>query len=209
MHYRRLGLFATIVFAVTQHAALAAAPPLEVRSYVPREAIALEEVEIRGRGFGDGTRVFLGDLELAVRVISPYTIKARIPERARSGELVVKRNGTVVRAGEIKILRYHEPPAIHAITPTVVKAGGLLRIKGSGFGEANRAIYVSVGGAIAEVVERSRDALLVRVPEDAHSGAVIVVVQRGGQAIAPMQVRVEAPRVDVSETAASGVGKTP
>ena len=134
MHYRRLGLFATIVFAVTQHAALAAAPPLEVRSYVPREAIALEEVEIRGRGFGDGTRVFLGDLELAVRVISPYTIKARIPERARSGELVVKRNGTVVRAGEIKILRYHEPPAIHAIWMRRPSDAGtsLRRQRGSG-----------------------------------------------------------------------------
>jgi len=98
-----------------------------------------------------------------------------------------------------------------SFTPKRATVGTLLRIKGSGFGEENRTIYVSVGGAVAEVVERTREALLVRVPEDAISGSVIVVVARGGQAIAPMQLEVErdGPVRRVPEGAAAKPSATP
>ena len=51
---------------------------------------------------------------------------------------------------------------------------------------------MSVGGAAAEVLERTREALIVRVPEEAHDdGSVIVVVARGGQAISSKRLRID------------------
>jgi hypothetical protein len=190
MHVRR-SLLASLFALASLHAGVAAAQGLEVRKIVPTEATVKEEVEIYGKGFGEGTRVFLGDLALSVQVVSPYRIRVIIPEGARSGALVVKRRGRVASSKELTIVRFHAPPVITSVSPGVAKPGTLIRINGSGFGEANRTIYVSVGGAIAEVVERKRDTLIVRVPAEAHSGSVIVVVARGGQAIASTPIRID------------------
>jgi hypothetical protein len=184
-------LFVLVVF----HEGAAAAQQLEVSRIVPSEATVNEDVDVFGKGFGKGTQVYLGDRALTARVISPFRLRVSIPDGARTGVLVVKRNGRVASSQELKIVQFHEPPVIASVSPKVVKPGGLLRIKGRGFGEANRQIYVSVGGAAAEVLERSREVLIVRVPDEATSGAVIVVVSRGGQAIAAMPIRVEIPKV--------------
>lgn len=184
--------FAAPLFAMlVSLAAPASAGNLTVTRVVPTEATVDEEVELHGTGFGKGTRVFLAARELPVRILSTTLIRVSVPSGARSGPLVVQRRGEVATWKDLTIVRFHAPPEIVSFTPKRATVGTLLRIKGSGFGEENRTIYVSVGGAVAEVVERTREALLVRVPEDAISGSVIVVVARGGQAIAPMQLEVE------------------
>lgn len=173
----------------------AAAQSLVVTRLVPTVATADEEVDIYGEGFGKGTRVFLGERALAVRVLSSTHLRVIVPVGARSGEIVVQRRGRVARSKVLEIVRFHEAPVITRVSPRVVKTGGLLRIKGKGFGEANRRIYVSVGGAAAEVIERTHEMLIVRVPDDANSGSVIVVVARGGQAISATPLKVDSSKV--------------
>jgi hypothetical protein len=202
---RRRSFCASLFALLVVFEGSAVAQGLEVNRIVPSEATVNEDVDVYGRGFGKGTQVYLGDRALVTRVISPFRLRVSIPQGARTGVLVVKRNGRVVSSQELKVVQFHEPPVIMSVSPKVVKPGGLLRIKGRGFGEANRQIYVSVGGAAAEVLERTREVLIVRVPDEANSGAVIVVVSRGGQAIAAMPIRVEVPKVVTRAPAAEDV----
>jgi hypothetical protein len=190
---RPLATSVFVLFALT--ATPAVAQSLIVTRLMPTVATPDEEVDIYGEGFGKGTRVFLGEHALAVRVLSPTHLRVTVPAGARSGELVVRSRGRVARSEVLEIVRFHESPVIDSVSPQVVKTGGLLRIKGRGFGEANRTIYVSVGGAAAEVVERTREMLIVRVPNEASSGSVIVVVARGGQAIAATPLKVDSSKV--------------
>jgi hypothetical protein len=69
-------------------------------------------------------------------------------------------------------------PAITGVTPTEVKAGAVITVTGSGFGDAVGASALTVGGAPAtSIVVWSDTAITAVVPADAVTGAVRVRVQ--------------------------------
>lgn len=164
--------------------------PPRIERLLPMRIAVGDTLEIHGSGFSEDTVVLLNRRALALESISPTRLRVRVPESARNGTLIVKSAHGEARLDGLEIIPYYPPPRIESVSPDEVRAGGLLHIRGTGFGEDNRGIYISVGGAMAEIVERRDDRLIVRVPKGARTGTLIVVVARGGQAIAQLPVRV-------------------
>lgn len=164
--------------------------PPRIERVMPSVIAAGESLEILGAGFTEDCLVFLEKRALAIESRDLSRLRVRIPDPAASGAIILKSGYGETRFEGLEIVPYYPPPKIDSVSPDEVRAGGLLHIRGSGFGEENRAIYLSIGGELAEIIERRDDRLIARVPADAKSGTLIVVVARGGQAIAQLPVRV-------------------
>lgn len=164
--------------------------PPRIDRLLPMVIAAGESLDIFGAGFTEDSAVFLDRRPLAIESLNPTRLRVRIPDPASSGVIMLKNAYGEVRFERLEVVPYYPPPKIESFSPDVVQAGGLLHIRGSGFGEENRTLYLSIGGELAEILERRDDRLIARVPEGAKTGTLILVVARGGQAIAQLPVRV-------------------
>lgn len=172
--------------------------PPRIDRLLPSTIAAGESLEILGAGFTEDSVVFLGKRPLAIESLSPTRLRVRIPDPATSGVIVLRNANGESRFEGLSVVPYYPSPKIESFSPDAVQAGGLLHVRGSGFGEENRALYLSIGGEMAEIIERRDDRLIVRVPEAARTGTLILVVARGGQAIAQLPVRIIARELEAA-----------
>src|SRR5690606_15399051 len=91
-------------------------------------------------------------------------------------------NDQVANRGTIRIFKDVNPEwiqpevVISDFSPTEGQSGTEVTINGSGFGRVNDSLTVLFNGAIAEVLKRDANQLLVVVPQGAGTGPVTVQV---------------------------------
>lgn len=157
---------------------------LQISDFTPRSGAPGARIEIRGRGFRPGDRVFLGARALTMHSLAPTRIVATIPAHATTDYLTIRSADDLIeRSGQV--FRVHAIPMVSEIWPQHGYAGSQIAIRGSGFGPSAQ---VFIGNHRATVVHRSAYELIIQVPARARYGRHPVRVYQDGRAEARADV---------------------
>ena len=163
---------------------VAVAPAWAQPSLFPEAASPGATVGISGQGFGqyDWTKpshVLFNDVPALVQRWEPDFIEVRVPYRATSGPVVIKRHGKKTHVGDFTV----QVPRIRSLSPAEVEPGKVLQILGDHFGntagsrDPNTMFGVNevrIGGVKATVQKWRDDKIQVVVPPTVQSGGVVV-----------------------------------
>jgi len=108
-----------------------------------------------------------------IEVINDREIRVTIPQNAGPGKVTLK-----TPKGDIQTLTpltFSEPISISSVTPTTLRAGQILTVKGDYLNLIKKVIFVDNVEVEAEnFVSQSREQLQVRVPAEAQTGKIIL-----------------------------------
>jgi hypothetical protein len=162
-------------------------PPPTVAGFSPPSGPVGTDVALSGTGFSlriYENRVSLNGLVLPVRTASTTQLTVTIPEGAADGPFVV----SVANAGEARSASSFDvlaPLRIDRLEPPAGAVGTVVRILGSGFGEALDANSVRLGDRRCTVRSASGTEIAVEVPARAQTGAFVVSVRDRGELVSP------------------------
>ncbi|MEZ4406649.1 MAG: IPT/TIG domain-containing protein [Polyangiales bacterium] len=163
--------------------------PVTVTGFEPRAGDAGENVTIRGTGFStttDQDEVTLNGTRLRVVSATADAIVAEIPQGARSGNLVVRvAGGPRVIAREP--FRVTARPRVTAVEPERGVPGSEVTLRGANFPPDRALASVRLNGVEVPIVRYARDAVVVRVPENAQTGRFQVIGRLQGTGVAPTE----------------------
>ncbi|MGP0595300.1 IPT/TIG domain-containing protein [Nitrospira sp. T9] len=179
---------APVEYAVSNSVPLAIIPSI---AFDPTEGPIGSKVILSGQGFGESRpedgRIYFGGKPAIIAQWSDRTIVAHVPLNAKSGSLMLHREGKEREIGTFTILTSQ----ISGMIPPQGPIGTLVTIKGKNFGvysEAGGTAYafdflsggngVEIGGVPAVIHRWLDEQIDVWVPFSAKSGPVIV--KRGG-----------------------------
>ncbi len=179
---------APVEYAVSNAVTLTVIPSI---AFDPTEGPIGSKVVLSGQGFGESRpedgRIFFGGKPAIIAQWSDRTIVAHVPLNAKSGSLMLHREGKEREIGTFTVLTSQ----ISGMTPPQGPIGTLVTIKGKNFGvysEAGGTAYafdflsggngVEIGGVPAVIHRWLDEQIDVWVPFSAKSGPVIV--KRGG-----------------------------
>jgi lipopolysaccharide export system protein LptA len=121
------------------------------------------------QGLTPGETVEVSEIE----VVNEKEIRVTIPQNAGTGKVTLK-----TPQGDIQTLTpltFSEPISISSITPTTLRAGQILTVKGDYLNLIKKVIFVdNVEVESKDFVSQSRDQLQVRVPDEAQTGKIIL-----------------------------------
>ncbi|MFZ1746485.1 MAG: IPT/TIG domain-containing protein [Nitrospirales bacterium] len=179
---------APVEYAISNAVPLTVIPSI---AFDPTEGPIGSKVVLSGQGFGESRpedgRIFFGGKPAIIAQWSDRTIVAHVPLNAKSGSLMLHREGNEREIGTFTVLTSQ----ISGMIPPQGPIGTLLTIKGINFGvysEAGGTAYafdflsggngVEIGGVPAVIHRWLDEQIDVWVPFSAKSGPVIV--KRGG-----------------------------
>ena len=109
----------------------------------------------------------------AMRHVSATEIRVRVPQTAEVGFISLKAGARTITS--ITELTYSEPISISGITPSTIKAGGVIKIEGDYLNLIKEIIFLDdVHVLQADFVSQNRQAIEVIVPIKAQTGKVVV-----------------------------------
>ena len=133
-------------------------------------------VRISGQNFGPNTKVFYGRRPLPIASQGNGWIDVRVPEDARDSDWFYLRD----RSGEARSpqkFQLEQLPLISRFSPSSGAVGQRVDIYGRNFRPGDR---VGFAGVWAEITQLEENRIIVRVPQGARSGPI--VVRRGNNA---------------------------
>lgn len=155
----------------------AVVPPPNITSLSPGSGPIGSSVVISGTNFGAtqgwGSVTFNGT-DATIASWSDTSISATVPVGATSGSVVVTAFGGVSSAG-VSFIVATPGPIISTLNPANGPVGTSVTISGTGFGSTQG--LVSIGGASASITSWADTQIVVTVPDQAISNAVIVTAQ--------------------------------
>jgi hypothetical protein len=158
--------------------------PIAITAVEPLHAPPGSVLTVRGSGFGAraaDNRVYLNNVRLKVKTVSPTELTVELPQKVASGKLLVDvRNGG--RAFAPQPLQLQHPPTIKGFAPARGPALSEVALRGTNFGSDLSAIEVRVGGVVAAVTEARRTHVVVQIPAGVTSGKFSVKVNGVGPA---------------------------
>ena len=108
-----------------------------------------------------------------IEVVNEREIQVTIPQNAGPGKVTLK-----TPQGDIQTLTsltFSEPISISSVTPTTLRAGQILTVKGDYLNLIKKVIFVdNVEVEAKDFISQSRDQLQVRVPDEAQTGKIIL-----------------------------------
>jgi|GEM_PF-3173128 len=184
--------------------ALGDVPAPRVTALLPAAASVGSLVRVEGTDLvvpGDRVAVTFGGVRAVVFGVAPDAITVIVPTGAADGDVIVDVGGRL-STGLAFDVRTRGAPTIASVTPSDISAGDALDVAGTDlvdlsawhvgglppfplFGD----LRVTVGGKAAWFVVPTADGLRVRVPFDAVSGDVVVMVNGVASGPAPITVR--------------------
>jgi hypothetical protein len=121
------------------------------------------------QGLTSGETVEVSEIE----VVNEREIRVTIPQNAGLGKVTLK-----TPQGDIQTLTsltFLEPISISSVTPTTLRAGQILTVKGEYLNLIKKVIFVdNVEVESKDFISQSREQLQVRVPDEAQTGKIIL-----------------------------------
>ncbi|MBP7151211.1 MAG: IPT/TIG domain-containing protein [Paludibacteraceae bacterium] len=121
------------------------------------------------QGLTHGETVEVSEIE----VVNEKEIRVTIPQNAGTGKVTLK-----TPQGDIQTLTpltFSEPISISSVTPTTLRAGQILTVKGDYLNLIKKVIFVdNVEVEAEDFVSQSREQLQVKVPAEAQTGKIIL-----------------------------------
>ncbi|WP_405608193.1 RHS repeat-associated core domain-containing protein [Streptomyces sp. NBC_01508] len=158
-----------------------ASSTLSVLSLVPARAQAGAKVTLSGTGFSTtpaSNSVTFGTAAATVTSASATRLVVTVPAAAANGKVSVTTGGTTAQSPES--FTFAAAPSISKIEPTTGGAGGHVVITGADFASTVTENVVRFGGGmVAEVTNRTSNALTVLVPVGAADGPLEVATPDG------------------------------
>lgn len=149
--------------------------PLKVTDYYPNSGNQGTLVTVEGTGFSsnpsDVSATFSGTPADVVSV-TPDAVVLRAPQKASTGQIVMKVNGETLNIG----LYTYQELSVQRISPANGAAGAHIRISGAGFSSLKGPAEVLINGKTSVVVSASDTLLVVEVPVAVGTGPVKVKV---------------------------------
>jgi hypothetical protein len=138
----------------------------------PGEGPVAQVVTISGTGFGAarGTVKFGATRATEITSWTDTTIQVKVPDGARSGDVVVAVGGTDYDLGRFTV--NSGPAAASALNPTHGEVGSTVTISGKGFG-TTRGTVKFAGTSAMEVESWDDTKIKVKVPAGAQTGEVV------------------------------------
>jgi hypothetical protein len=146
-----------------------------IASVLPATGSAGSVVTIAGSGFGTVTgAVKIGGVQASVQSWSPDAVVVQVPSLLQAGpaQVAVTTSTETSNSGHFSV----EPMIISRLSRTSGPIGAKVTIFGSGFGPSQGSSRVTFNGVPALVTSWSESFIEVRVPRDATTGSVVVIV---------------------------------
>lgn len=142
-------------------------------------------VEITGNNFAPNSKVFFGNVEATeITVVSETKITVRVPSNAVTARIKVASGALLAISPREFALR----PTISAISESRLWSGAVVTITGSNFSSEPTDNIIHIGdGVVSEILQASMTQLQVRIPSDASSGRVYVIVNNM-EAVSPFNI---------------------
>jgi len=132
--------------------AAAAAPVLSAVS--PAEFAAGATITISGSDFAEGDTLLLDSLALTDLIITPTSITATVPAKAKLGKkLVLKRSKK--KAGELTSFTFVKAPKLTTVTPKFAAPGETVTLKGTALLKVTELTLAGTKVAIAEQTDKA------------------------------------------------------
>lgn len=177
--------------------------PPSIAGFQPEAGPPGTRVIVRGKDFDAGTRLYFGDLPMAITKRSATELVGTIPPRATGKQhLWVQGDGAKVRSGSQFTVEV--APTITAMTPWSGLPGASVTVRGNAFDDRTE---ILIGSWRATVVKRGGPGVLyVKVPEAARPGEYDVVARAGTlSTTAARKFTVEAPLASITGFASAAV----
>ncbi len=148
---------------------------IELNVFGPSPVARGGELRFLGSGMNKVTGIVIpGSGEITdIKVISETEIRVTVPQNAEVGYVVLKTpQGDITTKTK---LTYSEPISLESISPTTIKPGAILTIKGEYLNLMHEVIFTD--GVVVpetEFVKHERGEIQVKVPAEAQSGQVII-----------------------------------
>ncbi len=183
---------------------------VQIQEMVPARGMPGDEIVLRGEGFGVRPRlvnVRLGRRPMEVVSVTDDTLRVRIPEGARDGNVSVRVGvGQTVETAEPLVIR--PMPRVFALAPEEAYPGVELRIQGERFArEGITARFEGVRRPV-EVRRLSPVELRVVVPRRAQTGTVALLMPEGTIEAGTLTIVAAPTGVAVTEVAPTCVNPT-
>ncbi|QDQ27454.1 hypothetical protein FNU76_14410 [Chitinimonas arctica] len=176
---------------------------LTITSLTPTLAAPGSSLSVTGTGFNTVTAVRLGGVAATFTVHSDTSLTVIVPVSAVTGGLQLASGSSTVQSSQLVVVQV---PAVTAITPTIVNAGGRITVQGV---YLDQVASVRLGTVTLPIVSKSADQLVLDVPANAFSGALVLVGQSGGEWTSVISVAVvQGLSVSAISPAAGIVGST-
>jgi hypothetical protein len=175
-----------------------------IASVLPATGSAGSLVTIVGSGFGSVTgSVKIGGMQASVQSWSPDAIVAQVPSLPNAGlaQVAVTTSMETSNSGHFTV----ETAIISRLSRTSGSGGVKVTIFGSGFGQLQGSSRVTFNGVAAFVTSWGQSSIEVRVPPDATTGNVVVIV--GGTPSNPVNFKVVEGDLDKNCTRGKGRDK--
>ena len=121
------------------------------------------------QGLTSETTIEVSEIEM----VNEREIRVTIPQNAGPGKVILK-----TPQGDIQTLTsltFSEPISISTVSPTTLRAGQILTVKGEYLNLIKKVIFVdNVEVESKDFVSQSRNQLQVRVPDEAQTGKIIL-----------------------------------
>lgn len=151
-----------------------------LKAFGPSPALRGSEIRFIGSNLDKVTAVVFQGLtpettiEVSeIEVVNEREIRVTIPQNASPGKVTLK-----TPQGDIQTLTsltFSEPISISSVTPTTLRAGQILTVKGDYLNLIKKVIFVdNVEVETKDFISQSRDQLQVRVPDEAQTGKIIL-----------------------------------
>lgn len=157
-----------------------------------------EYIKVYGERFGNDVsnlKVFFDDLpsfyytakETQVEILLPYELK-----KHEFNIRIVYYDGP-----ETKVPYSLATPIVEEVSPSSPKVGDIITLKGNHFDRRKEKNEVFIGGKKAEIIESTREALKVKIPEDVASGELEIQVNAQLQEVKQqIKVKLAEPKIN-------------
>ncbi len=150
-----------------------------VSAVTPAEFAAGATITISGSGFAEGDTLALDSLALTDLVITPTSITATVPAKAKLGKkLVLKRSKKKV--GELTTFTFVPAPKLVSVTPKFAAPGETVTVKGTGLAAVKE---LTLAGTKVVIVEQTAKAITFVAAEGSKSGPLAVQSLGGAAAL--------------------------
>lgn len=165
-------------------AELSLLPSTRVEAIAPLRAGPGAELIVSGAGFSDDPKrnhVFIANTRAKVVAASAKELRVLVPERVRSGRVLVDVAGAG-RATSAAPFVVQAAPSITRIEPAHARPGTTVSVYGADFGDDVTAVTATVAGQSVQVVSVAPTKVLLQLPNDARSGPLALTVNGVGPA---------------------------
>lgn len=161
---------------------------LGIDGFAPQSGRAGTLVEIRGRGFQHGDKVYMNGRALAVHKLTDDRITVRIPADASTDYLTVSRHGGVSERSAQRFQVAQAEPVITSMSPQGGLPGTEVRISGYNFGSGCKVFY---GQEKLSIARHGHGSIDVRIPEYAQKDEYLYVNCSDEQGRSPSRFQLE------------------